>query len=89
VLVYNVELSILDPMMSPRWCFGFELGGALLPPIVKSMSCGAYVLNKGGLSLLFFQRQAADPVHEGFLDLDIDEFRSFSRRFPLSGAWCH
>jgi hypothetical protein len=38
------------------------------------MWCGACALNKGGLALLFFEHQAADLVHEDFLDLDLMSF---------------
>jgi hypothetical protein len=50
-------------------------------------SGGGYLLNKDGLALLIFECQVIDMLHVGLLDLNADEFRSFSRRFPPIGTW--
>jgi hypothetical protein len=68
-----------------------EHGGTPLPPILENVWCSDCALNNGGFSLLFFEHQADDMVHEDFLDLDADEFWSSSpsRRFSQFSAWCH
>ena len=44
--------------------------------------CHALPCNKGGFVLLLFERQVADLLHEGLLDLAAGEFRLSPRKFP-------
>jgi hypothetical protein len=51
--------------------------------------CRVFVMNKGSFALLIFERQVTNMFQADLLDLDVNEFRFSSQRFPLIGIWYH